>query len=80
MEDEVKETEDTKKQIFKDGLIDDLKLKSIRKKLKDDGIEEKFICESYKLQFLGDMKDSQFVNLLLNYEKVKAAFDEWKNH
>ena len=79
-EDEVKETEDTKKQIFKDGLIDDLKLKSIRKKLKDDGIEEKFICESYKLQFLGDMKDSQFVNLLLNYEKVKAAFDEWKNH
>ena len=78
-EKEIQEIEEAKKETFKDGIIDDLKLKSIRKKLKDDGIDEKFICEKYGLQFLGDMKDSQFLNLTQKYDKVKAAFDEWKN-
>lgn len=78
-EDEVREQEEAKKETFKDGIIDDVKLKSIRKKLKDDGIDENFICEKYGLQFLGDMMDSQFLNLTQKYDKVKAAFDEWKN-
>ena len=62
-----------------DGKITALQLKSLTKSCKEDGIEESYICELYSINALADMNEAQMSNLVNNWDKMKAKYNERKN-
>lgn len=68
-----------KKEAFEDGLINAAKLKSLKKSCEDDKIPVEYICELYGVSDLKDMTDAKFVNVISNWAKVKAKYNERNN-
>lgn len=62
-----------------DNKISALQLKSLTKSCKEDGIEESYICELYSVKALADMTEAQMSNLVNNWDKMKAKYNERKN-
>ena len=57
-----------------------LKVKSLKSTCKDDNIPIEFILKKCKIEKLEDMREEQFVNVISNWENVKAQYeDERKN-
>jgi len=71
--------EEPKQEEFKDKVIDFKKVKMLRDKLKDEGVSEEFICMNYKVKDIKELKDTQAINIYEKWEKIKEAFNDWKN-
>ena len=56
------------------------KVKAISKKMADDGIPSTHICKLYNVEFVKDLTEAQFTNLLLNWEKMKTEFNNERNN
>lgn len=55
------------------------KRKALEKSCKDDGIPESYICELYSVSELKELTEAKFVNLVGNWDKMKAKYNEWTN-
>lgn len=53
--------------------IADVKVKALRKRMQDEGIDEAKIAKLYKVNSLEDLNESQFRNINDNWQKVKEA-------
>ena len=62
-----------------EAKITALKVKSLKTTLKEDNIPIEFILEKCKISKLEDMREEQFANVVGNWEKVKAQYNERKN-
>lgn len=56
-----------------------LKVKSLKTTCKEENIPIEFFLEKCKIEKLEDMREEQFANVIGNWEKVKAQYNEWKN-
>lgn len=55
------------------------KKKSLIKSCQEDGIPESYICELYGVSEVKELTEAKFVNLMTNWEKMKAKYNERKN-
>lgn len=55
------------------------KRKALEKSCKDDGIPESYICELYSVSELKELTEAKFVNLVGNWDKMKAKYNERNN-
>lgn len=55
------------------------KRKALEKSCKDDGIPVDYICELYSVSELKELTEAKFVNLVGNWEKMKAKYNERKD-
>ena len=55
--------------------IDATKVKALKASCKDSNIPVEFICEKCKVKKLEDLREEQFVNIVSNWEKVKAQYE-----
>lgn len=55
------------------------KRKALEKSCKDDGIPVDYICELYGVSELKELTEAKFVNLVGNWEKMKAKYNERKD-
>ena len=55
------------------------KRKALEKSCKDDGIPESYICELYSVSELKELTEAKFVNLVGNWDKMKAKYNERTN-
>jgi len=62
-------------EIFTDTKIDSKKLKMLKDKLKKEGVSEEFICNSYKVKSLSDLKETQAINIYEKWEKIKETYE-----
>ena len=56
------------------------KKKALEKTCKEDGIPESYICELYSVSELKELTEAKFVNLVSNWDKMKAKYNERKNN
>lgn len=56
--------------------ISAVKVKSLTKTCKDDGIPIGFILQKCKIEKLADMREEQFTNVVSNWENVKKQYRE----
>lgn len=54
-------------------------LKIIAKKCKEDKIPESYVCELYGTSALAELNEEKMVNLLGNWDKLKAKYNERTN-
>lgn len=66
-------------QTFKVELIDATKVKTLEKMCKDDEIPILYLCDLYGVKELKDLNDAKFNNIAMNWEKVKAKYNERNN-
>ena len=55
------------------------KRKSLIKSCQEDGIPESYICELYGVTEIKELTEAKFVNLVSNWDKMKAKYNERKN-
>ena len=55
------------------------KKKALIKSCQEDGIPESYICELYGVSEVKELTEAKFVNLMTNWEKMKAKYNERKN-
>lgn len=55
------------------------KKKALIKSCQEDGIPESYICELYGVTEIKELTEAKFVNLMTNWEKMKAKYNERKN-
>ncbi|MBO4544116.1 MAG: hypothetical protein J5725_13180 [Bacteroidales bacterium] len=55
------------------------KKKALIKSCQEDGIPESYICELYGVSEIKELTEAKFVNLMTNWEKMKAKYNERKN-
>lgn len=55
------------------------KKKALIKSCQEDGIPESYICELYGVTEIKELTEAKFVNLMSNWEKMKAKYNERKN-
>lgn len=55
------------------------KRKSLEKTCKEDGIPEEYICELYSVSEIKELTEAKFVNLVSNWDKMKAKYNERTN-
>ena len=55
------------------------KKKSLIKSCQEDGIPESYICELYGVTEIKELTEAKFVNLISNWDKMKAKYNERKN-
>lgn len=55
------------------------KRKSLTKSCEEDGIPESYICELYGVTEIKELTEAKFVNLISNWDKMKAKYNERKN-
>lgn len=55
------------------------KRKALEKSCKDDGIPESYICELYSVSELKELTEAKFVNLVGNWDIMKAKYNERNN-
>lgn len=60
--------------------IDAIKVKALKKSCKDSGIPVEFILTKCKIEKLEDMREEQFVNVIGNWENVKAQYEDARNN
>ena len=73
MGEKVAETYDNK------GTITAIKVKSIKKTCEEDGIPVEYVCELYGVSELKELTEDKFVNMVSNWEKLKAKYNERTN-
>lgn len=61
------------------GTITATKVKSIKKTCEEDGIPVEYICELYGVSELKELTEDKFVNMVSNWEKLKAKYNERTN-
>lgn len=55
------------------------KKKALIKSCQEDGIPESYICELYGVTEINELTEAKFVNLMSNWDKMKAKYNERKN-
>lgn len=69
----------TPTQTFKVELIDATKVKTLEKMCKDEEIPILYLCDLYGVNELKDLNEAKFNNIAMNWEKVKAKYNERNN-
>lgn len=69
--DDVKDADTDEYQMVQNPKITKTQAKSLRDKLKNDGLKEENLCELYKVSVLEDFDMKMFRNALDNWDKVK---------
>ena len=69
----------TPTQTFKVELIDATKVKALEKMCKDEEIPILYLCDLYGVNELKELNEAKFNNIAMNWEKVKAKYNERNN-
>lgn len=56
--------------------IDATKVKALEKSCEDSKIPVEYVCKLYKVNKLKDITEEQYVNMVSNWEKLKATYNE----
>lgn len=52
------------------------KVKALKKSCEDSNIPVEYVCELYKVKELKELTEEQYVNMVSNWEKLKAKYNE----
>lgn len=66
-------------QVEPEGNLNETHLKAIRQKLKADKVDEKFLCEVYKVDKLEDMSPLKLQNAIMHWDKVVEQWNAKQN-
>ena len=66
-------------EIFEDSKINGTKVKGLKKTCADEKIPTEYVCELYGVSELSDLTEAMFQNIVANWDKLKAKYNERNN-
>lgn len=67
-----RQQEDLKTEDTANKKIDEIKIKALQARCKNDGVDEAKLCELYKVKTLGDLTERKYANINEHWDKIKA--------
>lgn len=58
--------------------IEGAKVAALRQVLKENGIEEEYVLQVYKVSCIEEISEKQHLNIIKHMDQVKAGCEEWK--